>query len=223
MEIAPVMTATEEPLGDEHVHSGEPAGDEGLDSAPASAGESGPLDLEPELSDEELERHVFALLFAASEPLGLDRLAKLCDEPASERVRAALERLALRLDRSGLPIVLKPIALGWRLLSDPALGDVVVRLSQSPRPDRISAAALETLAIVAYRQPVTKAEVDAIRGVQSGPMLRTLVDRGLARVTGRADQPGSPLQYGTTKEFLDRFGLASLEDLPRDGELASGS
>ena len=88
-----------------------------------------------------------------------------------------------------------------------------------PRARRISAAALETLAIVAYRQPVTKAEIEAIRGVQAGAILRTLVDRGLARVTGRANLPGSPLQYGTTKEFLDRFGLGSLKDLPRDGEL----
>ena len=78
----------------------------------------------------------------------------------------------------------------------------------------------ETPAIVAYRQPVTKAEIEAIRGVQAGPILRSLVDRGLAKVTGRADVPGHPLQYGTTKEFLDRFGLMGLEDLPRDAELA---
>ncbi len=72
---------------------------------------------------------------------------------------------------------------------------------------------------MAYRQPVTKAEIEAIRGVQAGPVLRALVDRRLIRVTGRADVPGSPLLYGTTKEFLERFGLATLEDLPRDGEL----
>ena len=85
--------------------------------------------------------------------------------------------------------------------------------------ERVSPAGLETLAIVAYRQPVTKAEIEAIRGVQAGPVLRSLVDRGLVKVTGRADQPGAPLQYGTTREFLDRFGLASLKELPRDAEL----
>jgi segregation and condensation protein B len=88
------------------------------------------------------------------------------------------------------------------------------------KSERISGAALETLAVVAYRQPVTKAEIEAIRGVQAGPILRTLIERGLVRVTGRADVPGHPLQYGTTREFLDRFGLSSLGDLPRDGELA---
>ena len=93
---------------------------------------------------------------------------------------------------------------------------------QGPAVERISPAALETLSIVAYRQPVTKAEIEAIRGVQAGPILRSLVDRGLVRVTGRADVPGHPLQYGTTKEFLDRFALAGLKELPRDGELAEG-
>ena len=88
--------------------------------------------------------------------------------------------------------------------------------------ERISAAALESLSIVAYRQPVTKAEVEAIRGVQAGPVLRALVDRGLVKVVGRADVPGSPLQYGTTPEFLDRFGLLDLDELPRDAELARG-
>ena len=84
----------------------------------------------------------------------------------------------------------------------------------------MSPAALETLSVVAYRQPVTKAEVEAIRGVQAGPLLRSLVDRGFIRVTGRAPVPGNPLQYGTTRQFLEQFGLAQLNDLPRDGELA---
>ncbi len=75
------------------------------------------------------------------------------------------------------------------------------------------------MSVVAYRQPVTKGEIEAIRGVQAGPVLRNLVDRNLIKVTGRADQPGNPLQYGTTKEFLGRFGLSSLSDLPRDPEL----
>ncbi len=73
--------------------------------------------------------------------------------------------------------------------------------------------------MIAYRQPVSKAEIEAIRGVQAGPILRSLIERGLVRVTGRADVPGHPLQYGTTREFLDRFGLASLAELPRDSEL----
>ncbi len=171
-------------------------------------------------SDDELLRETAALLFASREPLSQARLIELLERPAGARVAAALERLATALDGAGLPIVLKKIAGGLRLLTDPECGSAIARLRSEPKPERISAAALETLAIIAYRQPVTKAEVEAIRGVQAGPVLRSLVDRGLVRVTGRADLPGSPLLYGTTREFLERFGLASTGDLPRDGELA---
>jgi segregation and condensation protein B len=212
----------------------EPAGSEprAEDSSDADASETGTpveaaalerLRLGPgqQKSDEELSQELFVLLFASPEPLGLSRLVELLLRPEPERVRAALARVAERLAQAGLPLVPRELAGGWRLLSDPEYADVLQRLKKEPKPERISSAALETLAIVAYRQPVTKAEVEAIRGVQSGPLLRALVDRGLVRVSGRADQPGSPLQYATTREFLDRFGLASLKDLPRDGELTA--
>ena len=99
------------------------------------------------------------------------------------------------------------------------MAETVASLSRERRDEKVSPAALETLAVVAYRQPVTKAEIEAIRGVQVGPILRALVDRGLVRVAGRSDDPGRALLYGTTRQFLDVFGLASLSDLPRDGEL----
>ncbi len=170
-------------------------------------------------TDDELLREAFVLLFASPDPLSDARLADLLERPDGKRVQAACARITEALAAAGLPIVLKKIAGGWRFLSDPAFGPVLERLRASAKPERISAAGLETLAIVAYRQPVTKAEIEAIRGVQVGPILRTLVDRGLIRVTGRADLPGSPLQYGTTRDFLERFGLGNLKDLPRDGEL----
>jgi segregation and condensation protein B len=170
-------------------------------------------------SDEELVRDAIALLFASPDPISDARLADLLERPDKKRVQAVCARISAALAATGLPIVLQKIAGGWRFLTDPALGPVVERLRAGARPERISAAGLETLAIVAYRQPVTKAEIEAIRGVQAGPILRTLVDRGLVRVTGRADLPGSPLQYGTTRDFLERFGLPSLKSLPRDGEL----
>lgn len=175
------------------------------------------------LSDEELERELTTLLFACPEVLTLARLVNLLERPASARVKAALETVGARLEASEVPVVLRHISGGWRILTDPAMGDVVARLRKEPKPERISGAALETLAIVAYRQPVTKAEIEAIRGVQSGQMLRALVDRGLIKVSGRAETPGAALQYATTKDFLDRFGLASLKALPRDGELVQGS
>lgn len=170
-------------------------------------------------SDEELQRELAALLFSSPEAMGQARLRVLLERPSASRVLTALANLEAELEASPLPIVLRKIAGGWRLLTDPQMGDVVARMRKEQRPEKITGAAMETLAIVAYRQPVTKAEVEAIRGVQAGPMLRTLVDRGLARVSGRADLPGQPLEYGTTKEFLERFGLDSLKDLPRDGEL----
>ena len=216
--------ATEEPADAEAGSDGQPAEEahEGSDDTPAPTREKRPPKLGPgaKRSDEELQREAAALLFASVQPLSVARLVALLERPETARVRAVLEALGQALESSPLPVVLREMAGGWRLLTDPDMGDVLTRLVREPRPERISGAALETLAIVAYRQPVTKAEVEAIRGVQAGPMLRMLVDRSLVRVVGRADQPGSPLQYGTTKDFLDRFGLASLKDLPRDGELA---
>ena len=189
----------------------------GAVQADGDLGEPGPG---RELTDDEIEQSVAALVFASPDPLGERRLAELLDRPEIARVRAALDVLKARLEASGLPFELRCIAGGYRILTRPALGEVVARLAKSPKNERISAAALETLAVVAYRQPVTKAEIEAIRGVQVAPILRSLVDRGLIRVAGRSDVPGHPLQYGTTRAFLERFGLASLEELPRDGELA---
>ncbi len=172
-----------------------------------------------EVSDDELEREVAALLFASPEPLSESKLAGLLDGTPAARVRLALDGLARRLAASGLPWELRSIAGGWQLYTSEALADTVGRLAKVRKDEKVSPAGLETLAIVAYRQPVTKGEIEAIRGVQVGPILRTLVDRGLVKVAGRSDDPGRPLLYGTTKKFLDSFGLGSLDDLPRDGEL----
>lgn len=173
-----------------------------------------------ELDDAELLRQIGALLFASPETLSTDRLVQLLERPRKARVSALLDTLGERLAAGDLPLTLVEISGGWRILTRPELAEVVQRLARVRRQEKVTPAALETLSIVAYRQPVTNAEVEAIRGVQSGAMLRGLVDRGLLRVTGRADQPGAPLQYGTTRDFLDKFALGSLEDLPRDGELA---
>lgn len=201
------------------------AGDEQAASDPATDPEAPAEPALPtlgpgeELSDEELDRQLLGVLFASSEALSEAKLIELLDRPSKERVAASLERAQRVLVDSPLPVLLERVGGGWRLLTDPALGDVLRRAKKDGAPEKLSGAALETLAIVAYRQPVTKAEVEAIRGVQSGTLLRALVDRRLARVVGRADQPGAPLLYGTTKDFLDRFGLESLKALPRDGEL----
>jgi segregation and condensation protein B len=206
--------------------SGEPV--EGLPEGPTPAtpgdelpeggdeAQPGPGEL---LTDEELLQGVTALVFASPDPLSEKRLAALLEGPSIARVRAALETVRERLEASGLPLELRRIAGGVQILTAARLGAVVQRLFKARKAERVSAAALETLAVIAYRQPVTKAEIEAIRGVQAGPILRSLIDRGLVKVAGRADVPGHPLQYGTTREFLDRFGLGELGELPRDSEL----
>jgi segregation and condensation protein B len=207
------------------------SGEEGLEPSPpeepaateAELPQPG-IDAEPgageQLSDEELVQAVVALVFASPDPLSERRLVQLCDGPRIERVRAALQTARERVAAAGLPLELRRIAGGEQLLTRPEFGPLVQRLFKARKTERISAAALETLAVIAYRQPVTKAEIEAIRGVQAGPILRTLVDRGLVRVEGRADVPGHPLQYGTTRSFLERFGLGGLDELPRDSELS---
>jgi segregation and condensation protein B len=196
-------------------HSPEPepesqTGEAGPDATPRAA----------DLSDAELRRMVAALLFASPEPLGLARLGSLTGNVPVKRLRKALAALEEALAAAGLPLRLAEIAGGYQLLTTEDQAEVISQLSRVRKAERLSPAALETLSVVAYRQPVTKAEVEAIRGVQAGPLLRSLVDRGFIRVTGRAPVPGNPLQYGTTRQFLEQFGLAQLNDLPRDGELA---
>ena len=173
-----------------------------------------------DLDDDELIRRLAALLFASPDPLSEGKLVALLERPRRARVTEALNTLGARLEAAGLPLQVRGLRGGWMLMSTPEMGNVLSRLAKGNPIERVSAAALETLSIVAYRQPVTKAEIESIRGVQAGPILRSLVDRGLVRVTGRADVPGHPLQYGTTPDFLDRFGLQGLEQLPRDNELA---
>jgi len=211
----PAEIPTGEPVAGAETPEPSPASDSG-DEAEL---EDDHLDEADERSDEELADEMFALIFASPDPLSTPRLAKLLGLKGKQRVRAGLDALGARLTEQGLPLVLRSVAGGWRLFTRPEMGELLTGLTER-KPDRISPAALETLSIVAYRQPVTKAEIEAIRGVGSGPILRALVDRRLAKVTGRADQPGSPLLYGTTREFLERFGLDSLADLPRDGELS---
>lgn len=172
-----------------------------------------------EVSPEELEREVAALLFASSDPVSIARLSSLLGGVPKAPLTQALTDLGARLTASGLPWELREIAGGWQLFTTPDMAETVAVLSKARKDEKVSPAALETLAVVAYRQPVTKAEIEAIRGVQVGPILRALVDRGLVKVAGRSDDPGRALLYATTRQFLDVFGLASLGDLPRDGEL----
>lgn len=155
-----------------------------------------------------------ATLFVARQPLSARRLAKLARLSDGTQARAFLRDLRRLQDASGAAFRVEQIAGGFQLLTRAALGPWVRRLLATPPENRLSTAAVETLAIVAYRQPVTRAEIEAIRGVGCEEMLRQLLDRDFVAVGGRTEDLGRPHVYQTTNRFLQAFGLARIEDLP---------
>lgn len=171
------------------------------------------------MSRGELAALVEALLFATDVPLTLERIRAALPEAEPAAIREAFEGLRARYDKEPRGFLLRQIAGGWQLASHPRYAEHVARLFRGRPRLRLSRPALETLAIVAYRQPVTRAEVEAIRGVNADAVLRTLLERRLVTVTGRKEVPGRPLVFGTTREFLAYFGLNDLRDLPEEREL----
>lgn len=170
--------------------------------------------------DEQLLKHIIeALLFAADEPLSTRRIRDVLGLKDGAIVRHAIEALQKDYADAGRGIQIEEIAGGFRLLSNREYGDYVEQLHKSERKARLSPAALETLAIIAYRQPVHRADIEAIRGVQVDAVLRGLQDRGLVRIVGRAEVLGRPFLYGTTRRFLEVFGLKNLDELPNAEEL----
>jgi segregation and condensation protein B len=168
----------------------------------------------PELTDAEaVARVAFVLLLSQREGMSLLRLAQAMNTTQA-MVEQGLERLGRMLVELALPAEIGRTDSTVRLLSAPEAHAFLTRLRGVKKQEKLSQAALETLAVIAYRQPVLRSEIEAIRGVKAGPMLRMLLQHKLVKVTGRADVPGRPLQYGTTPHFLERFGLHSLKDLP---------
>ena len=184
-----------------------------LAPAPRAVAEPGPHARSDELARLE------AALFTAREPLSTRRLAKLARLSDGTRARALLRELAALQDASGSAIRVEPIAGGFQLLTRTPFGPWVRRLLTTPAENRLSAAALETLAIVADRQPVTRAEIESIRGVGCEEMLRQLMERDLIAVGGRTEEIGRPNVYQTSKRFLRAFGLSRIEDLPAIGPI----
>lgn len=159
-----------------------------------------------------------ALLFSSDEPLTLALLAESLDAPATE-VAEALQALDAEYQARGAGVQLREIAGGHLLVTAPEHAEWVGRLLRGRKRARLSRAALETMAIVAYKQPVTKGEIESIRGVDSSAVLATLLERNLITIRGRSKVVGRPLLYGTTGEFLSYFGLNDLNELPRVEEL----
>ena len=203
---------TESAEGEEPAEGGErlegevlPAGDETAEETPVA------------LDVSQMESIIESLLFASDKVLGLAELKRLLGERDGKKVTAAIDALLERRKGSGIEVV--RLANGWHLRTNPAHARWVSKLLAG-RPMRLSRAMMETMAIVAYRQPVTRPEVDEIRGVDCGPVLKTLLDRGLVRIIGKKEEVGRPLLYGTTPEFLRVFSLGELGDLPTLREYA---
>ncbi|MFO0840256.1 MAG: SMC-Scp complex subunit ScpB [Phycisphaerae bacterium] len=186
------------------------------DAAPSADAEAGPvltLAAPPAPIAAAPEQIVEALLFASDTPLSSARLGELAGVSASQ-IAGLVAALNDKYVAVGLSFRIQPIAKGYQMLTLPAYQPWLARLDKQRAHSRLSDAALETLAIVAYKQPIIRADVEAIRGVACGDALSRLREVGLIKVVGRAEIVGRPMLYGTTRLFLDTFGLADLEDLP---------
>ena len=178
---------------------------------------------EPEAGELGRDLHVAlveAALLAADEPLTLRRLAAVAGLADISQTRRIVERLQALYERDGTAFQVEELAGGFQLLTRPQYHLWLARMRRTGPEVRLSASARETLAIVAYRQPITRADVEAIRGVQSSDMLHQLMEKGLVRLAGRDTSLGRPVLYATTRKFLQLFGLRSLRDLPQASELA---
>ncbi|MEM9282781.1 MAG: SMC-Scp complex subunit ScpB [Verrucomicrobiota bacterium] len=182
----------------------------------------------------ELNHIVEALIFAAPEPISSAEIAKAVRRAASEmdapfarewenistkKIENEIAALSERLGESGGPIDLNEGANGWRFVTRGDYAEWIRALLPEMRPEKLSPAALETLALIAYRQPITKADIEAVRGVSVDGTLQKLMDRGLVHIGSRADLPGRPMLYETTEDFMEHFGVKDLEDLPNAEEL----
>jgi segregation and condensation protein B len=224
--------------GDEQEAAAGGASETSADPAPdvvAASVEAEPAPLEPTEQEEDVEPLADAapvevderlvgilesVLFACGEPITLARLSEVVAGPSRGEIRAALAALGERMDRERRGVRLTEVAGGYQLRTAPEHSEWVRRLFQQ-RPWRLTRATLETLAIVAYKQPITRAEIETIRGVDVDSVLASLLARKLVKIVGRKEVVGRPLLYGTTRQFLEVFGLRDLAALPGLAEVAS--
>ncbi len=160
-----------------------------------------------------------ALLLSTHHPLTAGRLAELMSLPGTKPVRTAIKYLNDLYEQGNRSFRIEQVAGGYQILTLPQFGDHLKKLHQKEIDAKLTKAALETLAIIAYKQPILRADVEAIRGVACGETIRSLMEKHLVKIAGRAEEPGRPILYGTTKRFLELFGLNSLRDLPASESL----
>ena len=168
----------------------------------------------------QLAKLLEAALFASARPVSVTELAMLDSDANADDVRTALAELAEHYNTGGHGIELLEIGEGWQILTRSEFSEAIERAQLASRPQRLSNASLETLTIIAYRQPIGRAEIEEIRGVSVGSVLKSLHERGLIDIVGREEGLGRPLLYGTTSVFLEQVGLRHLRELPRADELA---
>jgi len=173
------------------------------------------------LEGERLDLAVEAALMTSDRPMPAARLSEAMGQPGTRAIREAIERLNAIYEQTERSFRIEPVASGFQVMTRPDFADVLDAMNRRRQAQRLSPAAMETLAIIAYRQPITRADIEAIRGVGSGQMVKTLMEAHLVKITGRAEELGRPMLYGTTPRFLELFGLSGLKDLPRADELAA--
>lgn len=156
-----------------------------------------------------------ALLFGTQHPLTAGRLAELLELPSTGPIRKAIKQLNQWYAESSRSFRIEQVAGGYQMLTLPQFGALLQKLHHREADAKLTKAALETLSIIAYKQPILRADIEAIRGVACGETIRSLMEKHLVKIAGRAEEPGRPILYGTTKRFLELFGLNTLKDLPQ--------
>lgn len=210
--MTPIMaeTAQEAPMADGAQETPE-------SRSPDSANGSGSGALQSvaqAVAQRELQAILEAMLFVSSEPLSTTRIVAALGDVTKAEVEQALQRLAGDLEAEGRGVRLAEIAGGYRLVTKQEYAPWIKRLDKAKSAAKLSRSALESLAIIAYKQPIVRSEIEEIRGVETSGVIRTLLERKLVRIVGRKEVPGRPIMYGTTKFFLEHFGLKDLSQLP---------
>lgn len=185
--------------------------------------ETGAIDSSVDLDDPQLQGRLEALLLSCDKAVSSAKLAEWMDlgieDGGSAVIKALIERLNATYEQTGRAFSIERVARGWQIRTRGEFADVIAKMRRTRSEGKLSQAALETLAIIAYRQPVLRADIEAIRGVACGEVLRSLMERHMVKIVGRAEVLGRPMLYGTTTRFLEVFGLASVKDLPQVADL----
>jgi len=167
------------------------------------------------MSENNVKSVLEALLFASEKPLLIEQAKKVLDNLDAGVIRKALEELKTEYEQSGRGLRIAEIAGGYQMITAPEFAPFLKKLFKERHIERLSKPALETLAIIAYKQPLTKMEIELLRNVNVDGVMSSLLEKNLIRITGRKDVPGRPYVFGTTRQFMEHFGLKSLEDLPK--------